>query len=237
MGGFQLNGRVALITGGAQGAGAGIAQAFAAAGAAVMIGDVLEEAGRETAATAAEKHGVNADFFRMDITQDADWQAATAQTIKQFGGFDILINNAGIGVSALMIDADPDDLRLMLDVNVVGAALGIKHAFRAMRPGGPAGRGGVIVNISSIAATGAVPGTSGYAASKSAVDRLTRVAAAESSKLGYGVRVNCIYPGLASNELGTDLTADMADAVVFFASEASRFVTGNGLGADGDLAW
>ena len=265
MGVFELTGRTALVTGAARGLGAGIAEAFAAAGATVMVADILEEEGKATAAS-LEKHGGAAGFVKLDITQDADWAAATAQTVAEFGGLDILVNNAGIELSALLIDTDAGDLRRMLDVNVVGAALGIKHAFRTMRPGGPAGRGGVIVNISSVAATIAFPGISGYSATKSAVDRLTRVAAAESGKLGYGVRVNCIYPGLVPTEMGTKLAADMAelglwpsaeaavgdvigltplgrlgevadmaDAVVFFASDASRFVTGTGLSVDGGM--
>jgi NAD(P)-dependent dehydrogenase (short-subunit alcohol dehydrogenase family) len=90
----------------------------------------------------------------------------------------------------------------MLDVNILGTSLGLKHAFRAMRPDGPAGQGGAVVNVSSVAATITFPGISGYSPTKSAVDRLTRVAAMESGKLGYGVRVNCIYPGLVPTEMG-----------------------------------
>jgi 3alpha(or 20beta)-hydroxysteroid dehydrogenase len=154
----------------------------------------------------------------------------------------------------------------MLDVNVIGTSLGIKHAFRAMRPDGAAGQGGAIVNISSVAATIAFPGISGYSATKSAVDRLTRIAAAESGALGYGVRVNCVYPGLVPTAMGARLAvdmaelglfpsaeaaagavvgltplgrlgkvADMADAVVFLASDAARFVTGAGLPVDGGM--
>ena len=154
----------------------------------------------------------------------------------------------------------------MLDVNVLGTGLGLKHAFRAMRPDGPAGTGGAVVNVSSVAATIAFPGIAGYSATKSAVDRLTRVAAMESGKLGYGVRVNCIYPGLVPTAMGQGLAvdmaelglfgspeeavgavveltpsgrlgevADMADAVVFLASDASRFVNGVGLPVDGGM--
>src|SRR5258707_5922526 len=82
----------------------------------------------------------------------------------------------------------------MCDVNIVGTGLGMKHAFRAMRPGGGAGAGGAIVNIASVAATIAFPAIAGYSGTKSAVDRMTRVAAMEAGKLGYGVRVNCVYP-------------------------------------------
>jgi NAD(P)-dependent dehydrogenase (short-subunit alcohol dehydrogenase family) len=154
----------------------------------------------------------------------------------------------------------------MLEVNVLGTALGIKHGFRAMRPGGRAGAGGAIVNVASVAATIAFPGIAVYSATKSAVDRLTRVAAVESGKLGYGVRVNCVYPGLVPTQMGMRLAADMetlglfpsaqeavgavvgltplgrlgeiadmADAVVFLASDAARFITGAGLPIDGGM--
>ena len=128
------------------------------------------------------------------MTNDASWELAIADTIRELGGLDILVNNAGVEITGLVVDLNPDDVRRMLEVNVLGTSLGLKHAFRAMRPGGPAGRGGAIVNIASVAATIAFPGIAVYSATKSAVDRLTRVAAMESGKLGYGVRVNCIYP-------------------------------------------
>ena len=100
----------------------------------------------------------------------------------------------------------------MLDVNILGTALGIKHGLRAMRPGGAAGNGGAIINVASVAATIAFPAIAVYSATKSAVDRLTRVAAMESGKLGYGVRVNCIYPGLVPTEMGVELADDVAAA-------------------------
>jgi 3alpha(or 20beta)-hydroxysteroid dehydrogenase len=262
---FDLTGRVALVTGGAQGLGAGIADAFARAGAAVMIGDLQDKTGRETTEN-IKKHGGASCFVRMDITVEADWEAATAATVAELGGFDILVNNAGIERSALIVDTDPDDLRRMLEVNVLGTALGIKHGFRVMRPGGSAGNGGAIVNVSSVAATIAFPGISGYSATKSAVDRLTRVAALESGKLGYGVRVNCLYPGLVPTEMGTKLAVDMvelglwpspeaavgdvigltplgrlgevaeiADAAVFLVTDAARFIHGHGLAVDGGM--
>ena len=134
--------------------------------------------------------------MRLDVTDEASWEAAIAATIEQLGGLDILVNNAGIEITSLIIDVEADDIRKMLDVNILGTALGLKHGLRAMRPGGAAGKGGAIINISSVAATIAFPGIAVYSGTKSAVDRLTRVAAMESGKLGYGVRVNCIYPGL-----------------------------------------
>ena len=120
-----------------------------------------------------------------------------------------------------MVDIEAADLRRMLDVNIVGTLLGMKHAFRAMRPGGSAGKGGAVVNISSVAATIAFPAIAGYSATKSAVDRLTRVGAMEAGKLGYGVRVNCIYPGLVPTEMGMKLAADVVAAGLFASPEAA----------------
>ena len=262
---FDLTGRKALVTGSARGIGAGIAQALAAAGASVMISDVLAEQGQATA-QALSASGTKSGFVRLDVTQEADWSAAVAATIQALGGFDILVNNAGIEITSLVVDVDAADLRRMFDVNVVGTTLGLKHALRAMRPGGAAGQGGSIVNIASVAATIAFPGIAGYSASKAAVDRTTRVAAMEAGKLGYGVRVNCIYPGLVANEMGIKLAhdvvaaglfpsveaavgavieqtpmgrlgevPDMADAVLFLCSDASRFITGIGLPVDGGM--
>jgi len=255
-----LAGRHALVTGGAQGLGAGMAQALAAAGAQVMIGDVQEDLAAETASALGGKS------TRLDVTDEASWEAAVGATLEQLGGFDILVNNAGIELSSLIIDIDVQDLRRMLDVNVLGTALGIKHGLRAMGPSGPAAKGGAIVNVSSVAATIAFPGIAGYSATKSAVDRLTRVAAFEAGKLGLGVRVNCVYPGLVPTAMGQKLAvdmaelglfesaeaavgavveqtplgrlgevADMADAVVFLASDQARFITGIGLPVDGGM--
>src|SRR3954452_17439195 len=135
-----LAGRHALVTGGARGLGAGMAQALAAAGAAVMIGDVLDDLAGETAS------GFGGQATRLDVSDEASWEAAVAATVEQLGGLDILINNAGIELSGLLVDIEAEDLRRMLEVNVLGTALGIKHGLRAMRPGGAAGNGGAIVN-------------------------------------------------------------------------------------------
>ncbi|WP_276329321.1 SDR family NAD(P)-dependent oxidoreductase [Bradyrhizobium erythrophlei] len=191
-----LAGRKALVTGGARGIGAAIAEALTNAGAAVMIGDILSDLGKETASRLA-KTGAKTGFVELNVTDDAQWERAVATTIATLSGYDILINNAGIEVTSLVVDLKAEDLRRMCDVNIVGTGLGMKHAFRAMRPGGGAGAGGAIVNVASVAATIAFPAIAGYSGTKSAVDRMTRVAAMEAGKLGYGVRVNCLYPGLS----------------------------------------
>jgi 3alpha(or 20beta)-hydroxysteroid dehydrogenase len=202
----------------------------------------------------------------LDVTDESSWENAVAATASGYGGLDVLVNNAGVEISSLITDVDPKDIRTMLDVNILGTALGIKWGLRTMRPDGLAGKGGSIINISSVAATIAFPGIPIYSATKSAVDRLSRVAAMEAGKLGYGVRVNCVYPGLVPTAMGAGLASDMAelglfgspeeavgavieltpsgrlgevedmaDAVVFLASDASRFVNGIGLPVDGGM--
>jgi 3alpha(or 20beta)-hydroxysteroid dehydrogenase len=265
MGKFDLTGRKALVTGGARGLGAGMAEALADAGASVMIGDILTDVGQATAKAIAGK-GVKAGFVALDVTDEAAWERAVAATVAELGGFDILINNAGVEITSLVIDVKAADLTRMCAINIVGSMLGVKHALRVMKPGGAAGKGGAVVNISSIAATIAFPGIAGYSATKSAVDRMTRIAATESGKLGYGVRVNCIYPGLVPTDMGMQLAndvvtaglfpsveaavgavieqtplgrlgevSDMADAVVFLCSDAARFITGVGLPVEGGM--
>ena len=259
---LDLTGRKALVTGAAQGLGEGMARALAAAGASVVIADVQDELGAKTAESIGDGHG----FVHLDVTDDANWEAAVGDAVQLLGGLDILVNNAGVEITSLIVDLDADAARRQLEVNLLGTALGLKHAFRTMRPGGAAGTGGVVVNVASVAATIAFPGISVYSATKSGVDRLTRVAATESGKLGYGVRVNCIYPGLVPTAMGAGLAndvaaiglfaspeeavtavvgltpsgrlgevSDMADAVVFLASDAARFINGVGLPVDGGM--
>jgi 3alpha(or 20beta)-hydroxysteroid dehydrogenase len=260
---LDLTGRKALVTGAAQGLGEGMAQALAAAGAAVVVADLQDDVGAKVAESLP---GTGHGFVHLDVTDDANWEAAAAAAVDRLGGLDIVVNNAGIEITSLLVDVDAAQVRKQLEVNLLGTTLGIKHAFRAMRPGGAAGTGGCVINVASVAATIAFPGIAVYSATKSGVDRLTRVAAAESGRLGYGVRVNCIYPGLVPTAMGVGLAvdcaglglfespdhavgavvaltpsgrlgevSDMADAVVFLASDASRFVNGAGLPVDGGM--
>jgi 3alpha(or 20beta)-hydroxysteroid dehydrogenase len=271
---YDLTGRRAMVTGGARGLGEGMARALARAGAAVVVADIREDLGKATVSSLREE-GANAEFVALDITSDDSWAQAMPQAIAHLSGLDILVNNAGVEITSLLVDLDAESARRMLDVNVLGTALGIKYGFRAMRPGGAGrasgdgaagGSGGAIVNVASVAATIAFPGIAVYSATKSAVDRLTRVAAMESGKLGYGVRVNCVYPGLVPTEMGNQLAVDcaeiglfpspqeaagavigltplgrlgevpdIADAVVFLASDGARFITGAGLPVDGGM--
>ena len=259
---LDLTGRKALVTGGAQGLGEGMARALASAGATVVIADLQDDVGTKVAGSLGDGHG----FVHLDTTDDANWESAVAEAVHMLGGLDVVVNNAGVEITSLLVDLDPVSARKQLEVNLLGTALGIKHAFRVMRPGGAAGVGGTVINVASVAATIAFPGIGVYSATKSGVDRLTRVAAMESGKLGYGVRVNCIYPGLVPTAMGAGLAndvariglfgspeeavgavieltpsgrlgtvEDMADAVVFLASDAARFVNGVGLPVDGGM--
>jgi 3alpha(or 20beta)-hydroxysteroid dehydrogenase len=212
---LDLNGRKALVTGAAQGLGEGMARALAAAGAKVAVADLQDDLGPKVAESLGQGHG----FVHLDVTDDAGWEAAVGQATDLLGGLDILVNNAGVEITSLLIDLDAAAARTQLEVNILGTALGIKHAFRTMRPGGSAGSGGVIINVASVAATIAFPGIGVYSATKSGVDRLTRVAAAESGRLGYGVRVNCIYPGLVPTAMGAGLANDVARLGLFASPE------------------
>ena len=256
----ELAGRKALVTGGAQGLGKKFAEYLTAAGATVVIADVQDEKGKEVA------ESIGGTFVHLDVTDDASWEAAVAQAVSEVGGLDILVNNAGIEIASLFINLDADVARRIFDVNVIGTSLGIKHAFRTMGPGGAAGNGGAVINVASVAAHIAFPALSQYSASKSAVDRITRIAAMEAGKLGLGVRVNCVAPGLIPNEMGAglanELTAmglfesaeaavgqvveltpsgglateeDIAEAVVFLASDRSKFINGVDLSVDGGM--
>ena len=131
----DLNGRKALVTGAAQGLGEGMARALAAAGATVVVADLQQDLGQKVAESLGDGHG----FVSLDVTDDAGWESAVSQAIGLLGGLDILVNNAGIEITSLLVDLDAGAARKQLEVNLLGTALGIKHAFRTMRPGGAAG--------------------------------------------------------------------------------------------------
>jgi 3alpha(or 20beta)-hydroxysteroid dehydrogenase len=263
---ISMQNKIVLVSGGARGIGAAMASAFAAAGARVIVSDVLKEPAVATV-EAIRKAGGQADFVAHDVRDEAAWEAAIAQTVARFGGLTTLVNNAGIEVSTPIAELPIDEFDRLLAVNVRGLALGMKHAMRAMRPGGAAGRGGAILNLSSMAALRANPGTGAYAATKSAVERLTRIGAVEGGKFGWNVRVNCLYPGLIQTEMLAGLleqqirmgffknaeemnayaidktplarlgtVEDVANAALFLCSDLASFITGVGLSVDGGMA-
>ena len=234
-----LENKVALVSGGAKGIGSACARALVEEGAHVIIGDVLVE---QAQALAAEL-GDWAIAVALDVTSETNWVSAVALAETHFGRLDILVNNAGIGGPFKRVDrlalADWDQV---LAVNVTGTLRGIQAAVPLMRKGG---RGGSIINLSSIAGIKAVAGLSAYVASKFAVRGLTKAAALD---LGVeGIRVNSIHPGLIDTDLsaGTPfasshlalprmgLPSEIADLVVFLASDKSSYATGAEFVCDG----
>lgn len=256
---FRLDDKVALLSGAARGLGAAMAGALAEAGARVVIADVLRDEGERTAAAL----GGNAAFVPLDVRREPDWEAATNFAVQRFGGLDVVVNNAGIETAALLADCTLEDFQRVMEINAAGVFLGTKHAIRSLRPGGAGGRGGAIINTSSAAALRGPMGLGAYSASKAAVRMLSKVAAVECGRLGYGIRVNSIHPGLVKTEMGTktlhdyvglglmpDMAAaeaafisshliglgqphDLASAVRFLASDAASWITGIELVVDG----
>jgi 3alpha(or 20beta)-hydroxysteroid dehydrogenase len=260
---FRLDGKTALVSGAARGLGAAIAEALARSGASVLLTDVLVDTAEETAARIVQS-GARAAAFRHDVTDEAQWQAAIAFAEKTFGPLDVVVNNAGIETAALLSQCTVEDFRRVMDVNVTGVFLGLKHAVRAMSPGGSSGRGGSIVNMSSVAGLIGTLGHVAYHSSKGAVRLMTKAAAVECAQLGTGIRVNSVHPAVVATQMGTAFVqdfvdlgivpdyataeaaikaahpigrfgepADVASAVIYLASPASKWVTGSELVVDG----
>lgn len=258
----RLDGKVALVTGAARGLGAACAEALAQAGARLLLTDVLEEQGRETAENLA-RGGFTAEFASQDVTDEGQWEAAVQRAIEGLGGLDVLVNNAGIETLCWLHEESLESFRRTQQVNVEGVFLGMKHAARAMGPEGAAGRGGAIVNVSSLASKIGFAGLGGYAASKGAVESLTRAGAVEFAHLELGIRVNSVHPGFIRTSMvdrgledmvrlgyGPDVPAvqelietqylgglgepaDVAGTVCFLASPAAAHVNGVSLLIDG----
>lgn len=181
---IDLTGRVALVTGGAQGLGEGMARALAGAGARVMIADV-NEAGAETAASLGEGHA----YVRLDVTDEAGWESAITATVDQLGGLDVLVNNAGYGYLSAVEEGEDAEVRRLFDTNYFGVVDTIKRVLPLMRAQGS----GHIVNISSMTGLVANPPNAYYSSTKFALEGLTE---ALSKEVGaFGIKVTAIEPG------------------------------------------
>ncbi|MGW7552399.1 glucose 1-dehydrogenase [Streptomyces rimosus] len=238
----DLHGKTVIITGGARGLGAAAAERAVAAGAHVLLTDVLEEEGRAT----AERLGERARFLVHDVTSEGGWQRAADYAIETFGGIDGLVNNAGIATGQPLESVSVDFFRKVLDVNLTGVFIGMKTVIPAMRERGA----GSIVNISSAAGLMGLALTGGYGASKWGVRGLTKIGAVE---LGTErIRVNSVHPGMTftpmTEQAGIEPGAgkypntpmgrvgeaeEIAGAVVFLLSDAASYVTGAELAVDG----
>jgi 3alpha(or 20beta)-hydroxysteroid dehydrogenase len=180
----KLDGKVALISGGARGQGEAEARLFVEEGASVVIGDVLDTQVKEVASSLDRAEGVH-----LDVTDEDSWKQAVATAEERFGRLDILVNNAGVAGYSPIVDMPLEMYMGIVNVNQIGTFLGMKAAIPLLRRDG----GGAIVNISSIAAKQGFAGTAAYASSKWAVRGMSRVAALELAP--FKIRVNSVYPG------------------------------------------
>ncbi len=246
---MRLAGKVALISGGARGQGAAEARLFAQEGAAVVIGDILQDEGSKVEAEINEAGG-KALFINLDVTNSDDWQAAIAKAVDAFGKLDILINNAAIYSRIPIEHATEEEWDSIIDINLKGVFLGTKYAIPALRAAG----GGSIVNISSTAGLVGSPRGGAYSASKGGVRLFTKNTAIQHA--ADGIRANSIHPGPIDTEMIADnigtpegLAAsvervplgrigtvdDVALGALFLASDDSSYMTGAELVIDGGI--
>ncbi len=236
----RLDGKVAIITGAARGQGAAEARLFAAEGARVLLADILDADGEAVAA----EIGDAAAYTRLDVTDEAQWQAAVALAEQRFGPVTVLVNNAGILHFQVLHKTELSDFENVMRVNVQGVFLGMKSVVPSMTRAG----GGSIVNISSTAGLVGLPYFGAYVASKWAVRGLTKTAAID---LGHkGIRVNSVHPGGIDTPMVAGTRADApfykrlpvprmgspdeaARAVLFLASDEASYIAGAELAVDG----
>ena len=244
----RLEGKVALISGGARGQGAVEAQMFAAEGAKVVIGDILDDAGKQTEAQLREL-GYDCTYVHLDVTSESDWHNAVQAAVSAYGKLDILLNNAGILIRKNIEDTTETDWDRIFAVNAKGVFLGTKAALPALRASG----GGSIINISSTAGlVGSPNGSASYTATKGAVRLFTKSTAIQHAR--EGIRCNSIHPGPIETDMIADTLNDpdnlalrmqrlplgrvgkpseIAYGAIYLASDESSFVTGAELVIDG----
>jgi NAD(P)-dependent dehydrogenase (short-subunit alcohol dehydrogenase family) len=244
----RLDGKVALISGGARGQGAVEARMFVREGAAVVCGDVLDDEGKRLEAELRDG-GFPATYVHLDVTRWADWTDAVATTVQAYGRLNVLVNNAGILFRARIEETTEANWDRIMAVNVKGVFLGTKAAIPAMRRAG----GGSIINISSVAGlVGSPQNTAAYSTTKGAVRIFTKSTAIQHAK--EGIRCNSVHPGPIATDMIKDTLAnkelleqrmrrlpmgrvgtpeEVAYGVIYLASDESSYVTGSELVIDG----
>ncbi len=241
----DLKGRVALVTGGARGQGAAHARRLAAAGASVVITDVLDTEG----AALAREIGAQAHYEHHDVSSAQDWERVTGETLSRFERLDVLVNNAGIWRSLTLEETSVEAFEQVVRVNQLGTFLGMKSALAPMRAAG----GGSIINIASFFAVRPWAGSLAYSGSKWAVRGMSKVAALELA--AHKIRVNVVFPGIIrtpmldenTDEVNKSLpdipplkrlgeAEDVAELVHFLASDASAYITGAEISCDGAVS-
>ena len=257
----QVQGKVALVTGGASGIGAAVAALLAREGAAVVVTDVDELKGPDVVA-GIRKAGGEAVFMSQDVTSESRWAEVVAEVEKRFGRLDILVSNAGIGISVPSItEMSLADWRRQTAINLDGVFLSVKHSLPLMRKTG----GGSIIMMSSLAGLRGAPGLAGYCATKGGVRLFAKAIAMECASFADGIRVNSVHPGIIDTpiwgkipteaagagqnapidpeeraKMATPLgraghAEEIAQGVLYLASDASRYVTGTELVIDGGM--
>ena len=245
----RLDGKVALISGGAKSQGAAEARAFVSEGAKVVFGDILDDLGNELAKD-INVHSKNAKYVHLDVTLEDDWKKAIQTTVREYGKLDVLVNNAGIVINRVPIEQRTvEEWDRVQAVNSRGVFLGTKHAIPAMRNSG----GGSIINICSVAGYGqSTTQEPAYAASKGAVRIFSKVTATQHAK--DNIRSNAIFPGPIDTEMvhaamsdpkvlaerltrvpmgRLGLVKEIVAGVIFLASDESSYMTGGELVIDG----
>ncbi|GAB2753019.1 SDR family oxidoreductase [Sinomonas soli] len=241
----RVAGKVALISGAARGMGASHARTLAAHGAKVVIGDLLDDEGKLLAEQINTEFGAAAGddvalSVHLDVADYESWQRAVEDAVERFGRLDILVNNAGIFTRGSVEDADVDEWRRTIDIDLTGNFLGMKAAVPVMKAAG-----GSIINISSIAGLVGFRNRAAYAAAKWGVQGLTKTSALD---LGpHGIRVNSVHPGSVNTPMTAGLKRgfgqiplgraaevdEISELILFLASDESRFMTGANLAIDG----
>ncbi len=244
----RLDGKVALISGGARGQGATEARMLAMEGASVVFGDILDDEGRQVEAQIRELGG-EATYVHLDVTSESDWQSAVDIAVSAYGKLNVLVNNAGILIRKTLEETTGEDWDRIMSINAKGVFLGTRAAIPAMRESG----GGSIVNISSTAGLVSSPsGSASYTATKGAVRLLTKSTAIQYAR--EGIRCNSVHPGPIETDMIQDSLSDPAQmelrmqrlpmgrvgkpeevayGVIYLASDESSFVTGSELVIDG----
>jgi 3alpha(or 20beta)-hydroxysteroid dehydrogenase len=241
----RLDGRVAIVSGGAHGLGQAIVRAFVAEGAQVVVADVDDEA----AGVLAAELGPAAHAAHLDVGEEEQWIEVVGRTVAELGGLQIGVNNAGIVAKASLAELTLDDYERTIRINQIGTFLGMRTMAEPMKAGG----GGSIVNISSIRGLVGRAGLLAYTATKFAVRGMTKVAALELGE--FGIRVNSIHPGAVATRLIGSATpeqvdpqfahqpigriarpAEIAKLAVFLASDDSSYSTGSEFVADGGIS-
>lgn len=247
---YDMSGKTALITGAARGIGYAVAEKLASCGANIAVVDYCgEEDGAKSAAALAEKYGVKTAFYRCDVSDFEAGSEAVKTIIEEFGGVDMLVNNAGIVRDMLMLKMTDKDFDAVINVNLKGTFNMTKHLYSHMMKK----RAGRIVNVSSVVGLTGNAGQANYSASKAGVVGLTKSAAKELA--GRGVTVNAVAPGYIMTDMTNALSdkvkeaftaqipmkkggrpEDVANAIAFLCSDDAAYITGEVIRVDGGLA-